>query len=75
MFQPSYLLLAFATIVAGLFFDATRLITLTNIFDEKISYKEVVNVVLSNYFMALLTPEQGGGGVTQFMFLKKQEFL
>jgi uncharacterized protein (TIRG00374 family) len=71
MFKPWYLLLAFATVFAGLFFDATRLIALTNLSDEKIDYKHVLNVVLSNYFLALLTPGQSGGGIAQLMFLKR----
>ena len=71
MFQPWYLLLAFATVFIGLFFDATRLITLTKLSDESINYKHVLNVVLSNYFLALLTPGQSGGGIAQLMFLKR----
>lgn len=71
MFQPWYILLALGTIVAGLFFDATRLITLTELSGEKIDYKHVVYVVLSNYFLALLTPGQGGGGLAQLMFMKR----
>ena len=34
-------------------------------------YKHVFNVVFSNYFLALLTPGQGGGGIAQLMFMKK----
>lgn len=71
MFNPWFILLALATLVAGLFFDATRLITLTELSGEKIDYKHVVNVVLSNYFLALLTPGQGGGGLAQLMFMKR----
>lgn len=71
MFQPWYILLALATLFAGLFFDATRLITLTKISGERIDYKHVINVVLSNYFLALLTPGQGGGGLAQLMFMKR----
>lgn len=71
MFNPWYILLAFAVLFAGLFFDATRLITLTEISGEHIDYKHVVNVVLSNYFLALLTPGQGGGGIAQLMFMKR----
>ena len=71
MFQPWYLLLAFATVFAGLFFDATTLITLTKLSDETIDYRHVITVVLSNYFLALITPGQGGGGIAQFMFMKR----
>jgi uncharacterized protein (TIRG00374 family) len=70
-FQPEYCLLALGILSVGLFFDASRLITLTHLSGEKMDYKHVFNVVFSNYFLALLTPGQGGGGVAQLMFMKR----
>ena len=70
-FRPQYALLALFLLGVGLFFDGTRLITLTHLSDEKMDYKHVFNVVFSNYFLALLTPGQGGGGIAQLMFMKK----
>ena len=69
-FRPQYALLALFLLGVGLFFDGTRLITLTHLSDEKMDYKHVFNVVFSNYFLALLTPGQGGGGIAQLMFMK-----
>lgn len=73
-FRPQYALLALFLLGVGLFFDGTRLITLTHLSDEKMDYKHVFNVVFSNYFLALLTPGQGGGGIAQLMFMKKRAF-
>jgi uncharacterized protein (TIRG00374 family) len=70
-FKVQYALLALGTLSIGLFFDASRLITLTHLSDEKMDYKHVFNVVFSNYFLALLTPGQGGGGIAQLMFMKR----
>ena len=71
MFNPWSILMALGVLFIGLFFDATRLITLTDISGEHLDYKHVVNVVLSNYFLALLTPGQSGGAIAQLMFMRK----
>lgn len=70
-FKPWSIAAAFGMVALGLFFDACRLITLTKISDEKLTFTHVGNVVLSNYFLALFTPGASGGAVAQVMFMKK----
>lgn len=55
----------------GLVFDGLRLMTLAAVTDEKLTTRQVVNVVLSNYFLALVTPGASGGAVAQIMFMRK----
>ena len=38
---------------------------------KKLTTRQVVNVVLSNYFLALVTPGASGGAVAQIMFMRK----
>lgn len=45
--------------------------TLAAVTDEKLTTRQVVNVVLSNYFLALCTPGASGGAVAQIMFMRK----
>ncbi|MTS25530.1 UPF0104 family protein, partial [Sellimonas intestinalis] len=45
--------------------------TLAAVTDEKLTTRQVVNVVLSNYFLALVTPGASGGAVAQIMFMRK----
>lgn len=71
LFQPSCILLALGSLAVGLFFDGLRLVTLTQVTDEELSYREVVNVVLSNYFLALVTPGASGGAIAQVMFMRR----
>jgi len=71
MFKPWSILFALGMLFCGLFFDGCRLMTLADIADEKLSYHNVGNVVLSNYFLALLTPGASGGAIAQVMFMKK----
>ena len=71
MFEPWCILAAFGLLALGLVFDGLRLITLAEITDSKLTLKEVTNVVLSNYFLALVTPGASGGAVAQVMFMKK----
>jgi len=71
MFKPWSILFALGMLSAGLFFDGCRLMTLADIADEKLTYSNVGNVVLSNYFLALLTPGASGGAIAQVMFMKK----
>lgn len=71
MFQPKYIFMALGILFTGLFFDGLRLITLARVTDEELSLKQIVNVVLSNYFLALVTPGASGGAIAQVMFMKK----
>ena len=71
MFQPSCILLALGCLAVGLFFDGLRLITLADVTGAKLTLKQVVNVVLSNYFLALVTPGASGGAIAQIMFMRK----
>lgn len=70
-FKGYYALLALLMLSIGLFFDASRLITLTHLSGEKMDYTHVFNAVFANYFLALLTPGQGGGGIAMLMFMKR----
>ena len=56
MFEPRCILLALSCLAIGLIFDGLRLITLASVTDEKLTFHQIVNVVLSNYFLALVTP-------------------
>ncbi|MCD8175113.1 MAG: flippase-like domain-containing protein [Phascolarctobacterium sp.] len=71
MFHPWCILLALGCLMVGLIFDGLRLITLADVTNEKLSAKQVVNVVLSNYFLALVTPGASGGSIAQIMFMRK----
>lgn len=71
MFEPRCILLALGCLAVGLLFDGLRLITLANITEEQLTLKQVVNVVLSNYFLALVTPGASGGAIAQVMFMRK----
>ena len=71
LFQPGCILLALASLAVGLLFDGLRLVTLAQVTDESLSYREVVNVVLSNYFLALVTPGASGGAIAQVMFMRR----
>lgn len=71
LFEPQCILLALGSLLLGLFFDGLRLITLANVTEAKLSFRQVVNVVLSNYFLALFTPGASGGAIAQVMFMRK----
>lgn len=71
MFRASSVLLALGCLALGLFFDGLRLITLANVTDGRLTFRQVVNVVLSNYFLALVTPGATGGAIAQVMFMRK----
>ena len=60
-----------AVLFVGLFLDGTRLIHLTRASGEELSTKDAINVVLSNYFLALITPGASGGAVAQILFMKR----
>ena len=72
MFKPECILLALGCLAVGLFFDGLRLITLADVTGAKLTLKQVVNVVLSNYFLALVTPGASGGAIAQIMFMRKE---
>lgn len=71
MFEPRCILLALACLTVGLLFDGLRLITLAQVTDERLTFRQIVNVVLSNYFLALVTPGASGGAIAQVMFMRK----
>lgn len=71
MFEPRCILLALGCLFIGLSFDGLRLITLAKVTDEKLTLRQIVNVVLSNYFLALVTPGASGGAIAQVMFMRK----
>ena len=71
IFEPWSILLALGCLFIGLCFDALRLVTLTKITGETLPALDVIKVVLSNYFLALVTPGATGGAVAQIMFMKK----
>ena len=71
MFKPWSIAAAFGILAVGLIFDGLRLMTLARVTDERLSIKEVINVVLSNYFLAVLTPGASGGAIAQIMFMKR----
>ena len=71
MFEPRCILLALSCLAIGLIFDGLRLITLASVTDEKLTFHQIVNVVLSNYFLALVTPGASGGAIAQVMFMRK----
>ncbi|HIU64522.1 MAG TPA: flippase-like domain-containing protein [Candidatus Avacidaminococcus intestinavium] len=71
LFEPWSIAAALAVLCVGLFFDGTRLINLTKAADEKMPIRDAVKVVLSNYFLALITPGASGGAVAQVIFMKR----
>jgi hypothetical protein len=71
MFSSWSVLCALGSLAIGLFFDGTRLMTLTRITGEDLPLPDVVKVVLSNYFLAVLTPGATGGAIAQVMFMRR----
>ncbi|WP_019879637.1 lysylphosphatidylglycerol synthase transmembrane domain-containing protein [Succinispira mobilis] len=71
IFKWEYLLFALGSLTIGLILDGTRLVHLVRVTDQQISPLEAMQVVFSNYFLALLTPGATGGAIAQVMFLKK----
>lgn len=71
MFEPRCIILALGCLFIGLFFDGLRLITLAKVTDERLTMRQIINVVLSNYFLALVTPGASGGAIAQIMFMRK----
>lgn len=70
-FCPWSIMLAFLFLILGMYFDSTRLVTLAKMAGRKISLLQSLQVILSNYFLALLTPGATGGPVAQVLFLRK----
>lgn len=71
MFSSWSVLCALGMLAIGLFFDGVRLFTLARITGEELSLPDVVRVVLSNYFLALITPGAAGGAIAQIMFMRR----
>ena len=71
MFSSWSVLCALGALAIGLFFDGTRLLTLARITGEDLSLSDVTKVVLSNYFLAVLTPGATGGAIAQVMFMRR----
>ena len=71
MFSSWSVLCALGSLAIGLFFDGTRLLTLARITGEDLPLPDVVKVVLSNYFLAVLTPGATGGAIAQVMFMRR----
>lgn len=71
VFRPWTLIVVLCFSAIGMFFDGSRLLHLVRISGESISLIQAVQVVFSNYFLALLTPGAAGGAFAQVMFLRK----
>lgn len=71
IFEPWSIAAVLGVLFVGLFFDGTRLRNLTLASGEELSIGATVNVVLSNYFLALITPGASGGAVAQVIFMKR----
>ena len=71
IFSSWSVLCALGALAIGLFFDGTRLLTLARITGEDLPLPDVVKVVLSNYFLAVLTPGATGGAIAQVMFMRR----
>ncbi|MBP2651147.1 MAG: Lysylphosphatidylglycerol synthetase/glycosyltransferase AglD [Firmicutes bacterium] len=70
-FRPWSLVVVALLWVVGMYFDGTRLLHLVRIAGHRITLLQAVQVIFSNYFLALLTPGATGGAVAQVMFLKR----
>lgn len=69
-FRPQAVMLALVFWSAGMYFDAIRLVRLVHISRERITLFQAMQVIFSNYFLALLTPGATGGAVAQVLFLR-----
>ncbi|MBP2645546.1 MAG: Lysylphosphatidylglycerol synthetase/glycosyltransferase AglD [Firmicutes bacterium] len=70
-FRPWSLVVVALLWTIGMYFDGTRLLHLVRISGQTVSLLQAVQVIFSNYFLALLTPGAAGGAVAQVMFLKR----
>jgi len=71
VFQPRSLVIVALLMVVGMYFDGTRLLHLVRIAGMRITLLQAVQVIFSNYFLALLTPGAAGGAVAQVVFLRR----
>lgn len=71
VFKPWSILMVLLLSAVGMYFDGTRLMHLVRISGEKITLFEGIQVIFSNYFLALLTPGATGGVLAQVMFLRR----
>lgn len=71
VFQPWSIIMVLLLSAVGMYFDGTRLMHLVHISGEKITLSEGIQVIFSNYFLALLTPGAAGGALAQVMFLRR----
>jgi glycosyltransferase 2 family protein len=69
-FRPWSIMLAFIFLVLGMYFDGTRLVKLAEMAGEYLTFFQAMQVIFSNYFLALLTPGATGGAVAQVLFLR-----
>jgi len=74
-FHPWSIILALIFLSLGMYFDSTRLVTLVKMTGKEISLFQSLQVILSNYFLAMLTPGATGGPVAQVLFLRKLGML
>lgn len=70
-FEPWSLAVVVALMAVGMFFDGQRLIHLVRLAGRRITLLQAVQVIFSNYFLALLTPGAAGGAVAQVLFLRR----
>lgn len=71
VFRPWSVLTALVFLAVGMYFDCTRLITLVKMTERKITLMQSLSVILSNYFLATLTPGATGGAVAQVLVLRE----
>lgn len=70
-FRPWAVGLALVFWAIGMYFDCTRLVLLVEMANRHITLKQSLTVILSNYFLAMLTPGATGGPVAQVLVLKE----
>lgn len=70
-FRPWSIFLALVFLSLGMYFDSTRLVTLARMAGKHITLFQSLQVILSNYFLAMLTPGATGGPVAQVFLLRQ----
>lgn len=70
-FRPWAVGLALVFWAIGMYFDCTRLVLLVEMANHRITRKQSLAVIWSNYFLAMLTPGATGGPVAQVLVLKE----
>lgn len=58
-------------LTAGMYFDGVRLKQMVKMADEHITLTQAMEVVFSNYFLALMTPGATGGPIAQVLLLRQ----